>query len=113
MAKKDQDQNQDEVLRGAERLPTTDVGSTGTTVYPSTGRDDDAPPTADADVERVPDPDPGMSGLAGIDFASDEAAELANKHKLQAAEFDGIEPSAKGGFSAADVRSVYSARKAE
>lgn len=112
MAKKDQDQDQDEVLRGASRLPTTEVGSTGTTVYPSTGREEDTV-TADTDVERVPDPDPGMSGLAGIDFASDEAAELASKHKLQAAEFGGIEPSAKGGFSAADVRTVYSARKAE
>ena len=108
MAKKDE---QDEQLRGADRIPSTEVGTTGYTVTPSTGRDDEG--TSATEVERVPDPDPGMSGLAGIDFASDEAAELANKHGLQAAEFDGIEPTAKGGFSAADVRSVYSARKAE
>ena len=113
MAKNNGQDQGDEVLRGADRIPSTEVGTTGYTVTPSTGRDDDAPPTADADVERVPDPDPGLAGLAGIDFASDEAAELASKHKLQAAEFDGFEPSAKGGFSAADVRSVYSARKAE
>ena len=111
MAKNNGQDQGDEVLRGADRIPSTEVGSPGYTVYPSTGRDDEG--TSATEVERVPDPDPDFSGLAGIDFASDEAAELASKHGLQAAEFDGIEPSAKGGFSAADVRTVYSARKAE
>jgi hypothetical protein len=42
--------------------------------------------------------------LAGVDFASDEAAELAADARLTAAHFAGRTPGGKGGFTAADVR---------
>ncbi len=45
-------------------------------------------------------------GLAGIDFASDNAAELAADLGLVASNFDGLTPSGKGGYTVRDVKAV-------
>jgi len=42
--------------------------------------------------------------LAGIDFASDNSAELAATLGLNTSHFDGRKPSGKGGFTSRDVR---------
>ena len=45
-----------------------------------------------------------IASLAGIDFASDNSAELAADLGLVASDFDGREPSGKGGYTSRDVR---------
>ena len=45
-----------------------------------------------------------VASLAGIDFASDNSAELAADLGLVASDFDGREPSGKGGYTSRDVR---------
>lgn len=49
-------------------------------------------------------------GLAGVEFASDEAAEAAADAGLSAADLDGMEPSGAGGFTKADVTKAASKR---
>ena len=44
--------------------------------------------------------------LEGINFASDEASELASSYALIASDFRGAKPSGKGGFTVADVRKI-------
>lgn len=44
-----------------------------------------------------------VPSLAGIDFASDESAERAADLFLVAADFDGLKPSGKGGYTSRDV----------
>lgn len=44
--------------------------------------------------------------LAGVDFASDEAAELASRLHLIASDFRDLTPSGKGGFTTKDVRTI-------
>ena len=49
---------------------------------------------------------PAPGALQGIDFASDEAAEMAATAGLTADAFDDVEPSGQGGYTVADVRSL-------
>ena len=55
---------------------------------------------------------PSAPTLAGIDFASDEAAEYAAEMWLNVADFAGYEPSGVHGYTKADVRAVSAARDA-
>lgn len=48
--------------------------------------------------------------LAGVDFASDEAAQAASDAGLTAADFKGQEPSGAGGFTKPDVRKIVEAK---
>lgn len=48
----------------------------------------------------------GPNPLAGIDFASDAAAELAMKGALRVENFKGASPSGANGFTVADVRAL-------
>lgn len=54
--------------------------------------------------------DGDLETLAGIDFASDEAAEYAAEVGLNVADFAGYEPSGVHGYTKADVRAVSAAR---
>lgn len=49
---------------------------------------------------------PKRGPLSGVDFASDEAAELAASEGLTTGRFEGREPTGKGGYTVADVRGI-------
>jgi hypothetical protein len=56
-------------------------------------------------VSETPEPETTVVG-----FASSAASDFAAEEGLTAAEFEGIEPSGKGGFTKADVEAVVQAR---
>jgi hypothetical protein len=49
---------------------------------------------------------PGGGDLFGVNFASDEAAELANRLGLSAVQFENVEASGQNGFTVSDVRDL-------
>lgn len=48
--------------------------------------------------------------IPGVDFGSDEAAELARDSGLTTADFDGVKPSGKTGYVQSDVRRIVESR---
>lgn len=51
--------------------------------------------------------------LDGVDFASDQAAELAMAARLTAADFDGIDPSGASGYTKSDVAAILELLKGD
>lgn len=56
---------------------------------------------------------PPITGLEGVDFASDEAAEAASAAGLAATDFDGLKPSGQGGFTKADVSKAAATKQGQ
>lgn len=57
------------------------------------------------DVEVATD-EPEQAATLTVDFASARAAELADEADLTDADFEGVEPSGSGGYTAGDVRGI-------
>lgn len=50
--------------------------------------------------------EPDQAATLTVDFASARAAELADEADLTDADFEGVEPSGLGGYTAGDVRGI-------
>lgn len=61
-------------------------------------------------VEEAAPAAPAPSGLDGVNFASDEAAEAASSGGLTAADFGGVTASGTTGYTAADVKKLVTAK---
>lgn len=71
--------------------------------------EEQAPPAAPQSA--TPEGGSAESALSGVDFASDEAAELANAEGLTAADFEGQKGSGANGFTKPDVRRIAAAKQ--
>lgn len=54
----------------------------------------------------VAKPEPAPNPLEGVNFASDQAAELAMANGLAAPAFEGIKPTSKSGYTKPDVQRI-------
>lgn len=64
-------------------------------------------------VSTSPKPKAKPNPLDGVDFASDQAAELAMAARLTAADFDGIDPSGSTGYTKSDVAAILELLKGD